>query len=311
MFLDNEERKTGFYTAREPWYVFKDGKATLLSWQGEFEAIARELGSGHYSNLGASAQNIKIELIAHANHCALMQSAINRFLQGLKDAGITIRELDSVVADTLENVTSQFQLGELQRIMNTQTKDINTPQYYSGYTGEKDSVLDTGSPNWDEMYVGEAKFKGNNSLPDLTGVTVENGGVNGFATKDPNNWSPSCTSRNGSFESIDGVHETWYSQRHENKSGKKDMLGKGLTIPGRHVDMETGLIKDKDGYICLAADCYPQGTVVATSRGPGKVYDTIGGTSYSKHVDLYCDWQFGVNWESMSEEAKLSDAYYP
>lgn len=89
------------------------------------------------------------------------------------------------------------------------------------------------------------------------GVLTESGGVNYF----------------------NGRRETWYSQ--------KVLPGGGLDIPGRHVNAEDGTIRDADGYICVAASDLPKGTIVETSLGTGKVYDTgcAPGTT-----DIYTDW---------------------
>lgn len=75
-----------------------------------------------------------------------------------------------------------------------------------------------------------------------------------------------------------GHRETYYSQR--------VLPGGGLKIPGRHVAKD-GTVRDADNYICVASSDYPKGTVVETSLGPGKVYDTgcAKGT-----IDLYTDW---------------------
>lgn len=75
-----------------------------------------------------------------------------------------------------------------------------------------------------------------------------------------------------------GHRETYYSQ--------KVLPGKGLKIPGRHVASD-GTIRDENGYICVASSDLPKGTVVQTSLGPGKVYDSgcASGT-----IDLYTDW---------------------
>lgn len=75
-----------------------------------------------------------------------------------------------------------------------------------------------------------------------------------------------------------GHRETWYSQR--------VLPGNGLKIPGRHVASD-GTIRDEDGYICVASSDYPKGTVVETSLGAGKVYDSgcASGT-----IDIYTDW---------------------
>lgn len=77
---------------------------------------------------------------------------------------------------------------------------------------------------------------------------------------------------------FNGHRETFYSQ--------KILPGHGLNIPGRHVASD-GTIRDKDGYICVASSDYPKGTVVETSLGPGKVYDSgcASGT-----IDIYTDW---------------------
>ena len=75
-----------------------------------------------------------------------------------------------------------------------------------------------------------------------------------------------------------GHRETYYSQ--------KVLPGHGLKIPGRHVASD-GTIRDSDGYICVASSDYPKGTVVKTSLGAGKVYDSgcASGT-----IDLYTNW---------------------
>lgn len=75
-----------------------------------------------------------------------------------------------------------------------------------------------------------------------------------------------------------GRRETWYSQR--------VLPGGGLNIPGRHV-AEDGTIRDADGYICVAASDLAKGTIVDTSLGAGKVYDSgcAAGTT-----DIYTDW---------------------
>ena len=84
--------------------------------------------------------------------------------------------------------------------------------------------------------------------------------------------------REGGVNYYNGRKETWYSQR--------VLPGGGLDIPGRHVDGD-GLIRDEEGYICVAASDLEYGTLVETSLGMGKVYDTgcAPGTT-----DIYTDW---------------------
>lgn len=77
-----------------------------------------------------------------------------------------------------------------------------------------------------------------------------------------------------------GFRETYYSQ--------KVLPGYGLKIPGRHIASD-GTIRDGNGYLCLAAhkDDFARYSIVQTSLGPGKVYDTgcAKGT-----IDIYTDW---------------------
>lgn len=77
-----------------------------------------------------------------------------------------------------------------------------------------------------------------------------------------------------------GHKETWYSE--------KVLPGTGLNIPGRHVASD-GTIRDADGYIVVASDLsyMSRGTVLMTSLGPAKVYDT--GCDYGT-IDIYTNW---------------------
>ena len=79
----------------------------------------------------------------------------------------------------------------------------------------------------------------------------------------------------------DGHKETWYSE--------KAKPGERLTIPGRHVASD-GTIRDADGYIVVASDLsyMSRGTVLMTSLGPAKVYDT--GCDYGT-IDIYTNWE--------------------
>ena len=104
------------------------------------------------------------------------------------------------------------------------------------------------------------------------------------ATKSNNNIKTKGSSSSNPLTKSKGVvyynghRETWYSQ--------KVLPGGGLKIPGRHVDSR-GLVCDGDGYICVASSDLVKGTIVETSLGTGKVYDSgcASGT-----IDIYCDW---------------------
>ena len=87
-------------------------------------------------------------------------------------------------------------------------------------------------------------------------------------------------SKNKGAMNFNGHRETYYSE--------KVLPGTGLNIPGRHV-ADDGTIRDGDGYICVAADpsYLARGSVLITSLGPAKVYDS--GCAYGT-VDIYVSW---------------------
>ena len=79
---------------------------------------------------------------------------------------------------------------------------------------------------------------------------------------------------------FNGHRETYYSER--------VLPGNSLAIPGRHVG-DDGTVRDGDGFICVAADpsYMAKGTILITSLGPAKVYDS--GCAYGT-IDIYVNW---------------------
>ena len=79
---------------------------------------------------------------------------------------------------------------------------------------------------------------------------------------------------------FNGHKETYYSER--------VLPGTALDIPGRHV-ADDGTIRDYEGFISVASDYsfMPKGTILMTSLGPAKVYDT--GCAYGT-IDIYVSW---------------------
>ena len=89
--------------------------------------------------------------------------------------------------------------------------------------------------------------------------------------------NPPLTRAKGKVK-FNGHYETWYSQ--------KVLPGKGLKIPGRHVDSR-GLVMDNQGNICVATTLVAMGQQINTSLGMGKRYDTCG---VADTVDIYTNW---------------------
>lgn len=80
----------------------------------------------------------------------------------------------------------------------------------------------------------------------------------------------------GVREGVDSDTETWYSS---------NALYHYRT-PEWSPDDE-GYYRDSDGYYVVASDDYPEGSVVMTSKGEAKVYDS--GTN-SGNIDMYVAW---------------------
>ena len=86
--------------------------------------------------------------------------------------------------------------------------------------------------------------------------------------------------RSGGVYYYNGHKETWYST---NEAGGKTTA---RSIPGKHAD-ENGIIRDEDGYICVASSDLAFYSIVETSLGTGKVYDC--GCSHGT-IDIYTTW---------------------
>ena len=120
-------------------------------------------------------------------------------------------------------------------------------------------------------YLSNTKVKIKPKVTENTNTTTKN-------NTSTNNKNTGVLTKSKGVNYFNGHRETWYSQ--------KVLPGKGLKIPGRHVDSR-GLVCDGDGYICVASSDYPKGTIVETSLGTGKVYDSgcASGT-----IDIYTNW---------------------
>lgn len=157
---------------------------------------------------------------------------------------------------------------------------------------EKETANKTETPN---NKVDKNESSNNTTSKPSTGTTT---GTNNSSSSNSNSNSSSSNttgsgSSSGSFNYptsggvltpdkgvvyYNGHRETYYSQ--------KVLPGGGLNIPGRHVASD-GTIRDKDGYICVASSDLAWGTIVETSLGMGKVYDSgcASGT-----IDIYTNW---------------------
>ena len=86
--------------------------------------------------------------------------------------------------------------------------------------------------------------------------------------------------KSGGVYYYNGHKETWYST---NEAGGKTTA---RSIPGKHAD-ENGIIRDEDGYICVASSDMAFYSIVETSLGTAKVYDC---GCKSGTIDIYTTW---------------------
>ena len=93
-------------------------------------------------------------------------------------------------------------------------------------------------------------------------------------------YAPTRLSKNKGAIYFNGHKETYYSQN--------VLPGYSLNIPGRHVAAD-GTVRDADGYISVAANTayMSKGTILITSLGPAKVYDSGCAVGV---IDIYVNW---------------------
>ena len=171
--------------------------------------------------------------------------------------GVNIRAGASLESEIIKTVSinTELQIIESEAEWTEVIEGENTYYIYSKYLSDKKTNIPVTSRSDTER-----KITKNNNIE----------------TKGSPSSNPLTRSKGVVY--YNGHRETWYSQ--------KVLPGGGLKIPGRHVDSR-GLVCDSDGYICVASSDLAKGTIVETSLGIGKVYDSgcASGT-----IDIYCDW---------------------
>ena len=175
--------------------------------------------------------------------------------------GVNIRAEASLQAKIIKTVpiNTKLQVVDSEAEWVEVIEEENTYYIYSKYLSNKKTNITVSS-------------RGN--VERTTTTTKSNN--NNIKTKGSSSSNPLTRSKGVVY--YNGHRETWYSQ--------KVLPGGGLKIPGRHVDSR-GLICDGDGYICVASSDLAKGTIVKTSLGTGKVYDSgcASGT-----IDIYTNW---------------------
>jgi len=179
--------------------------------------------------------------------------------------GVNIRAEASLQAKIIKTVpiNTKLQVVDSEAEWVEVIEEENTYYIYSKYLSNKKTNITVSSRN---------------NVKRTTTTTKSNNSNNNNNIKTKGSSSSNPLTRSKGVVYYNGHRETWYSQ--------KVLPGKGLKIPGRHVDSR-GLVCDGDGYICVASSDLAKGTIVETSLGTGKVYDS---GCPSGTIDIYCNW---------------------
>ena len=238
-------------------YMYENGSDTLLSMVCEAKSM------GEFLNRVDFIQNI-------TKYDKDMLENMVKVREGIEEQEA---ELKSRQQDLLD---LQSQLEEAQRKADEQLakKAQEETKQASASTGSNTSA---GNNSGNSSSAGNNSSSGNNN-------PSNNNSSNNTSSDSSNSGSGGYVIPSGGLTPSKG--RIWYNGHTETYYSQKVLPGGGLAIPGRHIASD-GTIRDADGYIVLASDDYPRGTVVETSLGAGKVYDTGSG---SGNIDLYTDW---------------------
>ena len=176
--------------------------------------------------------------------------------------GVNIRAEASLQAKIIKTVpiNTKLQVVDSEAEWVEVIEEENTYYIYSKYLSNKKTDITVSSRGNVERTITTTKSNNNNNIK----------------TKGSSSSNPLTKSKGVVY--YNGHRETWYSQ--------KVLPGGGLKIPGRHVDSR-GLVCDGNGYICVASSDLTKGTIVETSLGTGKVYDS---GCAKNTIDIYTNW---------------------
>ena len=168
--------------------------------------------------------------------------------------------LSNIDKEDLQDALASVNLYQKEEVKEEETIDL------AYEIGKKDN-LTIRKKRYDEMTFAEL-------------VQALNNGDLKMEYSKPYTYSSSRLTKSKGAIYYNGHKETYYSQN--------VLPGYALRIPGRHV-AEDGTIRDADGYISVAANTgyLSKGTVLLTSLGPAKVYDS--GCAYGV-IDIYVNW---------------------
>lgn len=254
-------------------YMYENGSDTLLSMVCEAKSM------GEFLNRVDFIQNITKYDKDMLENMVKVREGIEEQEAELKSRQQELLDLQSQLDS--EQAALQAKAEETSTDLATVNAQLEAARAAQEET--KQASASTGSNTSAGNNSGNSSSAGNNSSSGNNNPS-NNNSSNNTSSDSSNSGSGGYVIPSGGLTPSKG--RIWYNGHTETYYSQKVLPGGGLAIPGRHIASD-GTIRDADGYIVLASDDYPRGTVVETSLGAGKVYDTGSG---SGNIDLYTDW---------------------
>ena len=271
---NNEEKQYDNMKSRIK-YMYENGSETMISMLFSADSMADFLNKADF------VQNV-------TEYDREMLENLVEVREGIETQEDDLKQQQQELADLKEQLNSEQ--AELQAKADATSTDLAT------FNAQLQAARDAKAK--EEEAAEASKNTTASSNKNNSSSTNMNSGSNSSSNNSGNN-SSNNNSSNNSGNSIkygnyvipsDGLTPAkgriWFNGHSETYYSQKVLPGGGLAIPGRHIASD-GTIRDKDNYIVVASDDYPKGTVVQTSLGAGKVYDTGSGKG---NIDLYTDW---------------------
>lgn len=252
-------------------YMYENGSDTLLSMVCEAKSM------GEFLNRVDFIQNI-------TKYDKDMLENMVKVREGIEEQEAELKSRQQELLDLQSQLDSeQAALQAKAEETSTDLATVNAQLEAARAAQKKQASASTGSNTSAGNNSGNSSSAGNNSSSGNNNPS-NNNSSNNTSSDSSNSGSGGYVIPSGGLTPSKG--RIWYNGHTETYYSQKVLPGGGLAIPGRHIASD-GTIRDADGYIVLASDDYPRGTVVETSLGAGKVYDTGSG---SGNIDLYTDW---------------------
>lgn len=260
-------------------YMYENGSETMLSMLCEAKSM------GEFLNRVDFIQNITQYDKNMLDNMVKVREGIEEQEEELKNRQQELLELQSKLDDEQEALQAKAEETSTDlATVNAQLEAARAAQKKQEEEAQRKA---------EEQQAKKAQEEAKQASASTSNNTSSNNSMDNSSSDNSSNNSGSNSSNSGSGNYVippGGLTpekgRIWYNGHTETYYSQKVLPGGGLAIPGRHIASD-GTIRDADGYIVLASDDYPRGTVVETSLGAGKVYDTGSG---SGNIDLYTDW---------------------